>query len=156
VSEQHPLLLCRIIRFVELIAKRAARESSSVNMNPTLWPGLSDEAFSGPPKRQKTSYPDTENDLRYNSYTAAWICVLHIETAAALAMLDEIHSELPRRSNDNNTYTLGSIKNHNTVIGYLPQDQYGNCNTANGLTNLTRTFLSVNSLGLMVFIHKFL
>jgi nucleoside phosphorylase len=117
-------------------------------MNPTLLPSLGDEDFSRPPKRQKT-YPNTENDLLYDRYTIAWICALHIETAAALAMLDEIHDKLPRRSNDNNAYTLGSIKNHNIVIACLPQDQYGNNNAANVLTNLTRTFPSI-SRGLMV------
>jgi nucleoside phosphorylase len=74
---------------------------------------------------------------------------LHFETSAALAVLDEIHGELPRRPNDSNTYTLGNIKNHNIVIACLPQGQYGNNNATNVLTNLTRTFPSIR-YGLMV------
>jgi nucleoside phosphorylase len=89
------------------------------------------------------------DDLLYDRYTIAWICALHIEMAAALAMLDEIHDELPRCPNDNNTYTLGSIKNRNIVIASLPHAQYGNNNAANVLTNLTCTFLSIKH-GLMV------
>ncbi|PNP74435.1 hypothetical protein FNYG_12222 [Fusarium nygamai] len=58
-------------------------------------------------------------------------------------MLDKKHDELPRRPNDNNAYTLGSIKNHNVVIACLPQGQYGNNNAANVLTNLERTFPSI-------------
>ncbi|CAJ0552603.1 Ff.00g006810.m01.CDS01 [Fusarium sp. VM40] len=69
--------------------------------------------------------------------------------SATLAMLDEIHGELPRRSNDSNTYTLGNIKDHNIVIACLPQGQYGNNNATNVLTNLTRTFPLIRH-GLMV------
>jgi nucleoside phosphorylase len=64
-------------------------------------------------------------------------------------MLDEKHGELPRCLNDHNTYTLGSIKNHNIVIACLPHGQYGNNNAANVLTNLTRTFPSIRH-GLIV------
>ncbi|KAM0293640.1 hypothetical protein ACHAPM_011606 [Fusarium culmorum] len=107
------------------------------------------EEYPQPLKRQKTSYASAENVLPYDSYTIAWICALYIETAAALAMLDEEHGELPRCPNDHNTYTLGSIKNHNIVIACLPQDQYGNINAASVLTNLKRTFPSIRH-GLMV------
>ena len=64
-------------------------------------------------------------------------------------MLDEIHGDLPGQTNDNNTYTLGSIERHNIVIACLPTAQYGTINAANVLTNLLRTFPSVR-LGLMV------
>ncbi|KAH6950848.1 Pfs, NACHT and ankyrin domain protein [Fusarium avenaceum] len=86
---------------------------------------------------------------RFINLFNSWICALHIETSAALAMLDEIHGELPRRPNDSNTYTLGNIKDHNIVIACLPQGQYGNNNATNVLTNLTRTFPSIRH-GLMV------
>jgi nucleoside phosphorylase len=64
-------------------------------------------------------------------------------------MLDERHGELPRRPNDNNAYTLGSIKNHNIVIACLPQDQFGNNTAAIVLTDLKRTFPSIRH-GLIV------
>ncbi|KAJ4186649.1 hypothetical protein NW759_016930 [Fusarium solani] len=118
-------------------------------MDLRLLPNDGDEALPRPPKRQKTFHPGVENGLLHGRYTIAWICALHIEMAAALAMLDEIHGELPKRVNDKNAYTLGSIKNHNIVIACLPQDQYGNNNAANVLTNVTRTFPSIRR-GLMV------
>jgi hypothetical protein len=58
--------------------------------------------------------------MPYDRYTIAWVCALYIKTAAALAMLDQKYGELPKCPNDNNTYTLGSIKNHNIVIACLP------------------------------------
>ncbi|VUC25564.1 unnamed protein product [Clonostachys rosea] len=100
-------------------------------------------------KRQKTSYLPVGNALPHDCYTIAWICALHIEMAAARAMLDETHGDLPRCGNDSNSYCLGSIKNHNIVIACLPLDQYGTVNAANILANLKRSFPSVRR-GLMV------
>jgi nucleoside phosphorylase len=121
-------------------------------MNPALLPNCDDDHLRLP-KRQKTSHSNAdfnaENSLPYDRYTIAWICALYIETAAAQAILDEKHGELPRRPNDSNTYTLGRIKNHNVVIACLPQDQYGNINSARVLTNLKCTFPSIRH-GLMV------
>ncbi|RYC79938.1 hypothetical protein BFJ63_vAg17178 [Fusarium oxysporum f. sp. narcissi] len=118
-------------------------------MNLALLHDRDDEDYPRPLKRQKTSYASAENGLLYDRYTIAWICALYIEMAAALAMMDEIHGQLPRCFNDNNAYMLGSIKNHNIVIACLPHDQYGNNNAAHVLTNLTRTFPSIRR-GLVV------
>ncbi|KAH7129240.1 Pfs, NACHT and ankyrin domain protein [Dactylonectria macrodidyma] len=52
----------------------------------------------------------------HDDYTIAWICALHIEMAAARAILDEIHEDLLRCANDSNTYMLSSIRKHNIVI----------------------------------------
>ncbi|KAK1589671.1 Pfs, NACHT and ankyrin domain protein [Colletotrichum navitas] len=102
------------------------------------------------PRRQKTSHhDDARRFLPHDCYTIAWICALHIEMAAARAMLDEEHQAPVAFTNDSNTYSLGSIRGHNVVIACLPNAQYGTNNAANVLTNLTRTFRSVN-LGLMV------
>ncbi|KAM0204554.1 hypothetical protein ACHAPA_002001 [Fusarium lateritium] len=89
----------------------------------------------------------TKSSLSYECYNIAWICALHIELAAAQAMLDEIHQVLPRHGNDDNTYTLGSIKDHNIVISCPPQ--YGTNNASSLLTNLKRTFPSIQ-YGLIV------
>ncbi|KAH8656467.1 hypothetical protein BGZ61DRAFT_311573, partial [Ilyonectria robusta] len=110
-----------------------------------------------PTKRQRTLTNDLGNTIHepqnrspsHDDYTIAWICALHIEMAAARAMLDEIHEDLPRYANDSNTYMLGSIKQHNIVIACLPTAQYGTNNAANVLTHLIRTFPSIH-LGLMV------
>ncbi|KAH7000854.1 Pfs, NACHT and ankyrin domain protein [Ilyonectria destructans] len=109
-----------------------------------------------PPKRQKNFHDDLGNGVHesrngsltsHDQYTIAWICALHIEMAAARAMLDEVHEDLPRHGNDSNTYTLGSIEYHNLVIACLPT--YGTNNAANVLTHLVRTFPSIR-VGLMV------
>ncbi|KAH6972636.1 hypothetical protein EDB80DRAFT_876698 [Ilyonectria destructans] len=110
-----------------------------------------------PTKRQRTLPNGLDNTIHepqngspsHDDYTIAWICALHIEMAAARAMLDEIHEDLPRYANDSNTYTLGSVKEHNIVIACLPTAQYGTNNAANVLTHLIRTFPSIR-LGLMV------
>jgi nucleoside phosphorylase len=114
---------------------------------------------SHPPKRQRTVYhglanmvrqpPNGAPALRYDRYTIAWICALHMEMAAACGMLDEIHEALPTHANESNAYTLGSIEQHGVVIACLPTAQYGANNVANIATNLKRTFPSIR-LGLMV------
>ncbi|KAF5010891.1 hypothetical protein FDECE_2959 [Fusarium decemcellulare] len=112
-----------------------------------------------PPKRQKTHQEDLNARVpgwgsgrpcnSHCQYTIAWICALHIEVAAARAMLDQIHPDLPRDTHDTNTYTLGSVGHHNVVIACLPVDQYGTNNAATVLTHLVRTFPEIR-LGLMV------
>ncbi|OAR02561.1 hypothetical protein LLEC1_04119, partial [Akanthomyces lecanii] len=117
---------------------------------------------SSPPhsaKRQKTSHQSSSSVRSYEAqngplhshhkYTVAWICALYIEMAAARAMLDETHDELPGHTNDTNTYTLGRVENHNVVIACLPAAQYGTNNSAHVLTNLIRTFPCVR-VALMV------
>ncbi|KAH7124618.1 hypothetical protein EDB81DRAFT_890057 [Dactylonectria macrodidyma] len=118
----------------------------------------SETSFPHPPKRQKTFQDGLGNGVHesrtgsltsHDQYTIAWICALHIEMAAARAMLDEVHEDLPRQRNDSNAYTLGSIEHHNIVIACLPTAQYGLTNAANVLTHLVRTFPSIRA-GLMV------
>ncbi|KAI8714627.1 hypothetical protein NCS52_01183000 [Fusarium sp. LHS14.1] len=89
------------------------------------------------PKRHKSDAPSRDQ------YTIAWICALHIETAAACAMLDEIHEDLPQDTSDKNTYTLGSIGPHNIVIACLPHGQCGTNNAASVLANMLRSFQSI-------------
>lgn len=101
------------------------------------------------PKRQKTSHHDDLPTPRHENYTIAWICALYMESAAAQAMLDEVHETLPTGMNDGNTYVLGSIERHNVVIACLPADQYGTNNAAIVITNLKRTFPAIR-VGLMV------
>ncbi|KAJ0153294.1 Beauvericin cluster-specific repressor BEA4 [Fusarium oxysporum f. sp. albedinis] len=100
-------------------------------------------------KRRKTGFHQNENEPIHDRYTVAWICALHIEMAAARAMLDEEHVDCPRQANDTNSYVLGSIKNKNVVIACLPTDQYGTNNAASVLSNMRRTFPNIE-IGLMV------
>ncbi|KAJ4308618.1 hypothetical protein N0V84_011995 [Fusarium piperis] len=69
--------------------------------------------------------------------------------AAARAMLDEVHGDLPQDANDKNTYMLGSIGPHNIVIACLPNGHYGTNNAASVSTNLLRSFPSIHK-GFMV------
>ncbi|CEI62578.1 hypothetical protein FVEN_g5114 [Fusarium venenatum] len=85
----------------------------------------------------------------YARYTVAWICALHIEMAAARAMLDERHPSLPGRVNDTNSYVLGTMHKHDIVIACLPADQYGTNNAASVLSNMKSTFPNIK-IGLMV------
>ncbi|KAE8406751.1 hypothetical protein BDV37DRAFT_52563 [Aspergillus pseudonomiae] len=92
------------------------------------------------PKRQKTVHPSLR---RHDQYTVGWICALHIEMAAARAMLDEVHERLPKHTDDTNTYVLGSIQQHKVVIACLPDGQYGTNNAAIVATNMLRTFKTI-------------
>jgi nucleoside phosphorylase len=91
-------------------------------------------------KRQKVFHQGSLTSISHEHYSIAWICALHIEIAAARAMLDEIHEPLPRNPDDTNSYVLGSIKRQNIVIACLPAGQYGTVNAATVATNLKRTF----------------
>ncbi|KAI0410495.1 hypothetical protein F5X98DRAFT_368766 [Xylaria grammica] len=78
-----------------------------------------------------------------DDYTVGWVCALHIETAAARCMLDDIHDNLSKSPNDSNTYIFGSLHHHNVVIASLPEDGYGTNNAAIVASNMRRTFPSI-------------
>ncbi|KAL7931911.1 ankyrin repeat-containing domain protein [Trichoderma chlorosporum] len=88
-------------------------------------------------------------ELTQNDYTVGWVCALPKEQTAATAMLDQIHADLPKPPNDDNTYTLGSIGKHNIVIACLPKGQYGTNSAATVATRMVNTFPSIK-FGLMV------
>ncbi|KAH7264352.1 hypothetical protein B0J15DRAFT_393989 [Fusarium solani] len=102
-----------------------------------------------PPKRQKTLRYSPTDAFPHSQYTIAWICALHIEMAAARAMLDAIHPDLPQDASDKNTYMLGSIGPHNIVIACLPNGHYGTNNAASVSTHILRSFPSIRK-GFMV------
>ncbi|EPS37531.1 hypothetical protein H072_8751 [Dactylellina haptotyla CBS 200.50] len=87
----------------------------------------------------------------HNDYNVGWICALPKEQTAATAMLDEIHIYLPkpRGSKDDNSYTLGSIRNHNVVIACLPKGRTGSVSAASVAIMMVNTFPKVK-FGLMV------
>ena len=55
-------------------------------------------------------------------------------------MLDKEHPDLPIPTSDQNTYTLGSIGNHNIAIACLPQGDIGTNPAATVATRMTSTF----------------
>ncbi|EUC43918.1 hypothetical protein COCMIDRAFT_6696 [Bipolaris oryzae ATCC 44560] len=64
-------------------------------------------------------------------------------------MLDQEHPTLSKPPNDQNSYTLGSIKEHNIVIACLPKGKYGNNPAATVATRMVSTFPFIK-VGLMV------
>jgi nucleoside phosphorylase len=88
--------------------------------------------------------------LPNDKYTVGWICALPSEMAAAEAMLDEIHEDIQEPVlSDNNSYTLGRIRDHNVVIASLPAGVYGIAPAATVAKDMLRTFKHVR-FGLMV------
>lgn len=87
--------------------------------------------------------------LSYDDYTVGWICALPLEMAAAAAMLDVLHEELPAQPNDHNTYIFGQIGLHNVVITCLPSREYGIASAATVATQLKSSFHAIR-FGLMV------
>ncbi|KAN0087056.1 hypothetical protein V8E54_000744 [Elaphomyces granulatus] len=87
--------------------------------------------------------------MTHEDYTVAWICALPLETAAAKAMLDKTHLQLPQSAADDNAYMLGEISGHNIVIACLPSGVYGTISAATVAANMRNTFPSIR-FGLMV------
>ncbi|KAK1590690.1 uncharacterized protein LY79DRAFT_606958 [Colletotrichum navitas] len=85
--------------------------------------------------------------LALDNYRIGWICPLHVELQAALAMLDEVHEKLPQPRTDPTVYWLGSINGHNIVIAGLHQP--GNCTAAMVATFMQSTFRNLE-FGLLV------
>ncbi|KAL6405043.1 ankyrin repeat and protein kinase domain-containing protein 1 [Ilyonectria robusta] len=119
-------------------------------MDISSWQNHGESNSSRPPKRHRAFPNDFVNMIHepqngtpasHGRYTIAWICALSIEMAAALAMLDECHDDLPVCPDDNNIYKLGSIKHHNIVITQFPTAQY-RANVASVLSQLTCSFPS--------------
>jgi nucleoside phosphorylase len=81
-------------------------------------------------------------------YTVGWICAIPTELIAAKAMLDEVHGMLKDQpKHDGNSYTLGSIGEHNIVLACLPR--YGTNDAAVAGISMQRTFSNLR-FGLMV------
>jgi nucleoside phosphorylase len=87
--------------------------------------------------------------MRHEDYTVGWISALPTEVAAAVGMLDERHSTLPSRPQDNNNYTFGRVGVHNVVITCLPSGVTGTISAARVATQMLSTFTGLR-FGLMV------
>ena len=87
--------------------------------------------------------------LSHDDYTVGWICALPLEMAAAKAMLDDVHADLPALQNDHNTYILGRISAHNVVVTCLPAGVYGTTSAAAVATQMLSSFKLIR-FGLMV------
>ncbi|OQD64646.1 hypothetical protein PENPOL_c007G05583 [Penicillium polonicum] len=87
--------------------------------------------------------------LTRNDYAVGWICALFEEQTAATAMLDQEHPDLLKPPGDSNTYTLGSIGQHNIVIACLPEGRMGTHAATACAMQMMSTFPSIK-IGLMV------
>ena len=90
----------------------------------------------------------TDSPYKAEDYTVGWICALPVELAASAEMLDKEHPQL-QDTKDSNSYTLGSIGEHNVVIGCLPFGQMGVVSAASVAMQMKSRFRSIR-LGLMV------
>lgn len=80
---------------------------------------------------------------RHQDYTVAWVCALPLEMAAAMAILDERHRDLPPKQSDNNSYILGRICTHNVVIACLPSGVYGTTSATKVAAQMRHSFESI-------------
>lgn len=79
-----------------------------------------------------------------DEYTIGWISALEDEWMVAMAMLDEEHGKpqsQPR--DDNNTYHLGRIGDHNVAMACLSGGQMGTGPAAIVAENMRRTFRNI-------------
>ena len=83
-------------------------------------------------------------------YQVGWVCALAKELTAARAMLDEVHEEFKSHvAQDNNSYVLGRVHDHNVVMACLPAGMYGTNSAATMAKDMLRTFTGIR-FGLMV------
>ena len=87
--------------------------------------------------------------LGLREYTIGWLCALPEELAAAQILLDEKHEKLPHDPYDETQYTVGSIGNHNVVMGCLSAGQIGMGSAAIVATKMRAKFPNIR-FGLMV------
>lgn len=88
-------------------------------------------------------FGSSSRTLTYEDYTVGWICALPIEMAAAKAMLDEVHADLPANPYDDNTYILGRMCSHNIVIACLPTGVIGPVPAVTVATQMLTTFPTI-------------
>lgn len=124
---------------MSLVDRRRRREATPDDES-------SDQPIAQRPRTKHKDSPSSPDPrplrrLTREHYTIAWICALHLELAAAIAMLDEEHKELPTQ--DDNHYVLGNIGKHNIVIACLPDGHYGNVRATSVLNHLRSTFTFV-------------
>ncbi|KAK8229363.1 hypothetical protein HDK90DRAFT_356194 [Phyllosticta capitalensis] len=89
----------------------------------------------------------------HEDYTVGWICALHLELTAALAMLDDWHEDGPpdfvKPAADENFYQFGRIGKHNVVITCLEAGTFGPVAAASAAKSMVFTFPNIK-FGLLV------
>lgn len=90
------------------------------------------------PKKRKSDL-----SLSLHDYTVAWVCQLHKEYDAAMALLDHQHDSLPVPDNDKNTYGFGSVASHNIVVATVPRERFSYLSSARVVEQMTSTFVNI-------------
>lgn len=81
--------------------------------------------------------------LTSEDYHIGWICALHKEMTAAIAMLDDRYEMVEQDTQDHNSYALGRIHKHNVVIGCLPAGVDGIAAATTVAKDMMRTFTAI-------------
>ncbi|EEU44035.1 uncharacterized protein NECHADRAFT_74034 [Fusarium vanettenii 77-13-4] len=85
------------------------------------------------------SEPDDKPSFPPEQYTIGWISALSEELGAARAMLDQEHERLSHQHrNDEDSYILGNVKQHNIVMPVLPE--YGISSATSAVKSMISTF----------------
>lgn len=129
------------------IASRLDDEMTTLNINNNRIPTSPTQRTIGHSSTDRQLSPNTEHT--HHDYTVAWICALPIEMAAAKAMLEEVHPDLPIHPSDTNQYILGRIGPHNIVLACLPHNVYGTTSAAVVATHILYAFRRIR-IGFMV------
>ncbi|EXL97681.1 hypothetical protein NOF04DRAFT_6872 [Fusarium oxysporum II5] len=79
-----------------------------------------------------------------NQYTVGILCALPIELKAIRALFDQRHQNMASVLGDNNQYALGEISQHLVVATSLPAGEYGTNAAASAISDMTRSFMSIN------------
>ncbi|KAK5997070.1 hypothetical protein PT974_02422 [Cladobotryum mycophilum] len=82
-------------------------------------------------------------DLPNHDYTVGWVFALPKELTAAIAMLDQRHADVADHPNDLNSYSLGSIGEHNIVMTCLPMISSGKRPVSTVITEMVNAFPSI-------------
>ena len=100
--------------------------------------------------RQLASFKPSKPPSSIEEYQVGWVCALPKELTAARALLNEEHKEFKIQvAQDDNSYVLGRIHEHNVVLACLPAGVYGTVSAATVANNMVKTFTGIR-FGLMV------
>ncbi|EAU36009.1 predicted protein [Aspergillus terreus NIH2624] len=91
---------------------------------------------------ETTSTPSLRR-LKHDDYRIGIVCALAKEHLAVRSLFDEKHQHLEIPLGDTNQYALGRLAHHNVVTACLPAGNYGTSPAAQIMTNMKRTFTSV-------------
>ncbi|KAL4725826.1 hypothetical protein ACLX1H_006500 [Fusarium chlamydosporum] len=128
----------------------SANESTAGDVNRSVSPTLDEDSSTSP---TSTATPNSEiirpgiisNRIQPKStdYTAAWICALPEESAAAVGILDEVFRNPKQAKLDENIYVVGRMAHVKTVIVSLPYKGAGTTSATRVAEQMRQTFTAL-------------